>query len=80
MWSVIKSALSGRSMTSRAYAIVGCRREISPTCTGCTNIPRTLADWSARPSQPRMRWPVRPHGLGSGKSADKAPVAKRISG
>ena len=30
-------------------------------------MPRTLVDWSARPSQPRMRWLVRPVGHAPGK-------------
>ena len=42
--NVISSALAGRSMTSRARTIDGCRRTISATCIGWTNMPRTLAD------------------------------------
>ena len=45
----------------------GWRRTISATCDGCTNMPRTLVDWSARPSQPRMRWLVRPVGQAPGE-------------
>ena len=48
--------------------------------SGRTNMPRTLVAWSARPSQPRMRMLVRPHGLSPGRTADRSPVAKRISG
>ena len=56
------------------------RRRTSATCSGCTNMPRTLVVWSARPSHPLIRWFVRPHGLGPGSIADRSPVAKRISG
>ena len=51
-----------------------------PPARGWTNMPRTLADWSARPSQPRMRWLVRPVGQRPGSTADRSPVPKRISG
>ena len=42
---------------------------------GWTNMPRTLVDWSARPSQPRMRWLVRPVGQAPASTADRSPVA-----
>ena len=38
-------------------------------------MPRTLVDWSARPSQPRMRRLLRPVGQGPGSTAERSPVA-----
>ena len=40
----------------------GWRAATSAICLGCTNMPLTLAVWSARPIQPLMRTLVRPHG------------------
>ena len=66
--------------TSRARRTSGWRRAISATCAGCTNMPRTLAVWSARPIQPLMRVFVRPVGQVPGNTADRSPVPKRING
>ena len=69
------SARPPPSTTSRARATSGWRRTISATSDGWTNMPRTLVDWSARPSQPRMRWLVRPVGQAPASTADMSPVA-----
>ena len=60
--SVMRSFAISPSTTSRARCTSGWRRAISATWLGCTNMPRTLVVWSARPSQPRMRVLVRPVG------------------
>ncbi|MNC70833.1 hypothetical protein D3C75_1216860 [compost metagenome] len=67
-------------MTSRARRISGCRRATSATCDGCTNMPRTLVVWSARPIHPLMRVLVRPHGEMPDITADRSPVPNRTSG
>ena len=43
-------------------------------------MPFTFVVWSARPSQPLIRWFVRPHGDRPGSVADRSPVPKRIIG
>mgnify|MGYP003694252415 CR=1 FL=1 len=57
----------GRSTMSRARRIEVCRRTMSATCSGCTNMPRTLVVWSAAAEPSSIRWLVRPHGLGTGQ-------------
>ena len=66
--------------TSRALRTSGWRRAISATWPACTNMPRTLAVWSARPIQPLMRVLVRPVGQVPGSTAERSPVPNRISG
>ncbi len=43
-------------------------------------MPFTFVVWSARPIHPLMRVLVRPQGLMPTATADRSPVAKRISG
>ena len=78
--SVIASCSPSRVTTRRRRPSSGWRRAMAATCSGRTNMPRTLAVWSARPRQPRMRVLVRPQGDGPGMTPDRSPSAMRRMG
>src|SRR5215470_3419402 len=77
---VMTSCSPARVTTRRSLPSSRCRRPISATWAGCTNMPLIFVVWSARPIQPLIRILVRPHGDSPASTAERSPVARRIIG